>query len=476
MGHRILGAAAAAFVLAGSSSASAATPNDFFADAAVIAGVPFSDTVDLSGATVEPGEPQFCTFMEHTVWYAFTPPANGVVRFTATGSGFTDTGLSLYQASGPGFPGLSFLGCSPFGGSVTIDAQAGATYYVQTGSVYTLGSLTLVAEGVPPPPNDDFANATAITALPFGDSVDTSVATLEPGEPTPSCAAGYDASKTVWYRFAPAASGSVTASLDTFFATVIAAYAGGSLGGLSEVVCRSSPGPLTFRAEAGTTYQFQVAGLFGSGGPLGFHLAATPPPVAGFFFYPFDPSVFDVVQFNDASSDPGGAGFLPPAWNFGDGSTATGFNVTHRYGVDGDYLVQLDVATADGRTASATQTVPVRTHDVGIARLSAPQSANAGQTRSISVDVRNTRYPEVVDVHLYRSTPAGFEIVGTSRQSVPVRQGNRTTRFDFNYTFTSDDAKVGKVTFKADAILVNARDALPADNEAISSPPTKVNR
>jgi hypothetical protein len=57
---------------------------------------------------------------------------------------------------------------------------------------------------------------------------------------------------------------------------------------------------------------------------------------------------------------------------------------------------------------------------------------------------------------------------------VPVRQANRTTAFSFDYTFTSDDWSIGKVTFWAVAWLQNARDALPADNEAISAP-TKVN-
>jgi hypothetical protein len=65
--------------------------------------------------------------------------------------------------------------------------------------------------------------------------------------------------------------------------------------------------------------------------------------------------------------------------------------------------------------------------------------------------------------------------VGTLNQQVPVRPSNRTTTFNFSYTFTKDDATMGKVTFKAVANIQGARDALPADNEAIASP-TKVNR
>jgi len=54
-----------------------------------------------------------------------------------------------------------------------------------------------------------------------------------------------------------------------------------------------------------------------------------------------------------------------------------------------------------------------------------------------------------------------------------VRGGNTTSDSSFNYTFTQDDQALGKVTFKAIATIVSARDSLLADNEAISLP-TKV--
>jgi hypothetical protein len=142
---------------------------------------------------------------------------------------------------------------------------------------------------------------------------------------------------------------------------------------------------------------------------------------------------------------------------------------------DGTYTARLEVATVDGRTASAEQVVNVRTHDIAIAKMTVPQSANAGQSRSITVGLSNKRYGETVRVDLYRSTTTGFVQFASSTQSVPVRAGNRTTDFTFNYVFTNDDALLGKVTFKAVATIVNARDALQADNEATALP-TKVNR
>src|SRR5262249_29157466 len=150
--------------------------------------------------------------------------------------------------------------------------------------------------------------------------------------------------------------------------------------------------------------------------------------------------------------------------------------VAHQYAKDGDYTVELTVTTIDGRTASTSQIVRVKTHDVSIARFLVPVAASVGQTRTITVGIRNTRYPETVQVQLFKSTTTGFSFspIGTLTHSVPVVQGGRTTDFSFNYTFKSDDATVGKVSFEAVATIIGARDALPADNTAISLP-TKIN-
>jgi PKD repeat protein len=233
---------------------------------------------------------------------------------------------------------------------------------------------------------------------------------------------------------------------------------------------------LTFRAHAGTTYYFQLGSFYGTGGP-DFHinLSVAPPPQPSFYFNPGDPSVFDSVQFFDNSSDPGQAAFASETWDFGDGANTAnpGCCPNHHYAVDGDYTVKLDVTTTDGRTASTSQVVHVRTHDVAITNLVVPRSARVGRTQKLTVGVSNQRYPENVQVDLYRSTPAGLVRFGSLTQTVPVRPRRRTTDFVFSYTFTSDDAAVGKVTFKAVATIVDARDALQSDNESVA-PPTKV--
>jgi PKD repeat protein len=327
------------------------------------------------------------------------------------------------------------------------------------------------------PPNDDFANARSIAGLPFDDVVDIISASMEVGEPTPTCSSG-SSGRTIWYSFTPSATGSISASIiNAQFSTVVAAYTGSSLPSLTQVGCRAFGGKVTFRAEAHTTYYFQVDGMFGGSGPLEFLLEVTPAPTASFYFFPSDPTIFDVVQFNENSFDPGEVGIESRQWAFGDGATTTTTSccVTHQYTTDASYVVQLTVTTFDGRTASTSQTVLVRTHDVAITKFSAPKSASAGQTRQITVGLNSKRYPETVEVQLFKSVPGGYQQVGSLTQSVPVRPSNRTTDFSFSYTFTGADAQVGKVTFRAVANLLGARDALPADNEAIA-PPTKVSR
>jgi PKD domain len=452
--------------------------NDNFADAGVISALPFTDSGDLNGTTTEAGEQGFCSFQPQTVWYAFTPSTTGVISVDLNGSS-GGVVLTAYQYYGGGLGGLAYMSCIySFQGSLTFTVQAGTTYYFQVGSYYNGSVLAqLNVREIPPPPNDAFADAKEALALPFNDAADLTAATTEPGEPVTN----FSIVGSAWYVFTPSESGSFTANANFCCGyQILTVYTGDSVAGLTEV--KFSPyGMVTFRGTAGTTYHIQVGrtGGFGGTSPMTFRLDKTPPPVAGMSFSPFDPSMFDNIQFGAYGSyDPVNVGIETFAWSFGDGSTDTGFSVLHRYAADGDYPARLTVTTFDGRSASATQTVHVKTHDVAIVKFTAPNAASAGQTRQISVAVNNSRYPETVQVQLMKSVPGvygGFVTVGTLTQSVPAAGKNQSTPFAFSYTFTSDDAAVGKVTFQAVATLLGARDAQSADNTAISLP-TKVGR
>jgi hypothetical protein len=299
---------------------------------------------------------------------------------------------------------------------------------------------------------------------------------VEAGEPVPSCS--YEGPLyTVWYAFTPAETGSYLASIPSSgFIPTIAVYTGSSLDNLTEVGCRNYWNPLSFQAEAGTTYYLQLGSLYNwsqPGGTVQFHLDVTAPPVADICYYPENPTSLETIQFYDCSFDPAWIGIQSYAWDFGDGTTSTDYGAIHQYGKDGDYSVQHGITTYDGRSASTSRVVQVRTHDVSITKLLAPKTASVGQKKTITLSIRNNRYTERVRIELYKSNPmGGYDFVGSLTKSVLARKGNSTTPFSFNYTFTSQDAQMGKVTFRAVVTIEGARDAFPFDNEIISMPPT----
>jgi PKD repeat protein len=469
-------------LLVPTAASAAPPPNDDFANATTVdpSSLPVSDSITIDEATSEPGEPAPCLgTVAQTAWYKITPSADSVLR-VRTNASFYYQFAAVFEQTGSGLGGLSAISCLvyPWDGSHnTFSVQAAKTYYVQVGSAYpSSGTLGLSLELVPPPANDDFADATVISRLPFSDSVDTSAGSVEPSEPIPSCSYTGQPAGTVWYRYTPPSDGWVSATtFGSYPTTVFAAYSGAALGSLIEIVCRVQYGRLTIPVLAGHTYSFLVGGLYGVRGTIGFQLDVAPNPVAAFGMSIGDPSIYDTIQFYDQSYDPAEVGIQSESWSFGDGATSSnpGCCPTHRYAKDGDYTVELDVTTADGRTASTRQLVHVKTHDVTISKVTVPQTASVGQTRSIAVGLTNTRYPETVQVQLLKSVAGGgWQQVGSLTQYVPVRGANRPTSFGFSYTFAPDDATLGKISFQAVATIQGARDAIPTDNGFISLPTT----
>jgi len=81
-------------------------------------------------------------------------------------------------------------------------------------------------------------------------------------------------------------------------------------------------------------------------------------PVASFTYYPFGPSILDIINFEDTSEDPDGT-IVSWLWEFGDGNTSTRRNLSHQYADKGDYLVRLTVTDNDDADNSTTQIVTV---------------------------------------------------------------------------------------------------------------------
>ncbi len=141
----------------------------------------------------------------------------------------------------------------------------------------------LLGEAMPafaaPPGNDDRANATVISTIPFSDSLSTAEATNEADEPS-EC----DIANTVWYSFNP--SSDIRLEANTFgsdYDTVIAVWEDLGGGNLGFVGCNDDAVDLQslvrWDAVGGTTYLLQVGGFLGDTGNLVFNLLEAPPPV-----------------------------------------------------------------------------------------------------------------------------------------------------------------------------------------------------
>jgi hypothetical protein len=123
----------------------------------------------------------------------------------------------------------------------------------------------------PAPANDNFANAFAITGNSFTDTKDSSAATTETSDPTPSCVFGTNTmgrSNSIWYKFTPASGG--MANLDTSgsnYDTVLSIWTG-SAGSFTSAACNNGivgPGIVVVTQlsnvslTGGTTYFIMVS-------------------------------------------------------------------------------------------------------------------------------------------------------------------------------------------------------------------------
>jgi len=185
----------------------------------------------------------------------------------------------------------------------------------------------------PPPPNDNFANATNINPYTFGDVQDSSGATTESMDPTPPCVqqsqgntGGHPngAYNSIWYKFTPVVSAPL--NMDTSgssYDSVLSVWSG-SPGSLVNVACNDDiiPGVniqsqlANVQLTAGTTYYIMVSSF----GP------PDPNPIAlggrTFFNFSFNggltpaPTITSISPTSANSGDPNftltvnGSGFL----------------------------------------------------------------------------------------------------------------------------------------------------------------------
>lgn len=194
------------------------------------------------------------------------------------------------------------------------------------------GAASGDAQTAGPPPNDNYADAIPIDALPFSDTRGMSEATLEPAELKPSCTGpplplpasvgptgfGVD-DASVWYRFEAITDTTITIDpRSSDFTVVVAVYDGEDLVTQQEVGCAqtdSSP-VLTVDLAGGRSYAIQMARIYElQGTALSFTIVegrvVLPPDAVFREDVSFDPGVGDATVIAIVDS-----GISPYHWDF----------------------------------------------------------------------------------------------------------------------------------------------------------------
>lgn len=135
-------------------------------------------------------------------------------------------------------------------------------------AVVAAGSMLAAGPAGASQSNDSFDHAARVDRLPFHQIVVPATATLEAGEPSPSCSI---AAGSVWYRLELGSPASVAIIGDgDSTGTFIAVWEGDSFADLQERACDDDawgarPSQVSFIASLGAVYHVQVGPAWGAG-------------------------------------------------------------------------------------------------------------------------------------------------------------------------------------------------------------------
>jgi PKD repeat protein len=180
--------------------------------------------------------------------------------------------------------------------------------------------------------------------------------------------------------------------------------------------------------------------------------AGNQPPVAQFTY---ECSGLSCTFNGSGSSDPDGS-IASYAWDFGDGTSASGASASHTYAVEGTYPVLLTVTDNDGATDTESQNVPVGVSlgtmfvfDISMSG----KSAGPNRSATAVVTIHDTGGSPVAGatVHGTWGGDYGGSVSGVTAadgtvafSSGKVRQANAT------FTFTVDDVVHDGFTYDPD--------------------------
>jgi len=243
----------------------AAPANDLFGQRSVLVGDNLTQSVELTGASLEAGEPQHLPLssglqVTGSVWYEWTAPNTGTLFVSGRAGARPGTVVIVYL-------GNQLATLQPVGFAIPdqfghIAVQAGETYVLAVADTGLGGGEAAVSiQLLPRPANDDFADRSLLEGLPVKWEGSLANATLENGESRPDVA-------SVWWRWLAPISGQVVLWIPEATTLVNASvFTGTSLPSLIPLASlRSDRDNVQFPAVAGTEYAISLAD--GSSGPL----------------------------------------------------------------------------------------------------------------------------------------------------------------------------------------------------------------
>ncbi len=282
-----------------------AVPNDDFADAQVLSGSSGSVTGTLAGATTEPGE---LNANSASIWYRFTAPQDGALTLDLWGSAYS---MPLEVYSGASVGALTRVPIDQSTYQRTVGLKAGVTYGIQVSddSYGGVGRVAL-AWSFGLPVNDNFASARWINSWSDSTYDTTSGATKEAGEPSH---AGQPGGHSIWFRLTAYTTQPIELHTSgSTFDTLLAVYAGSSVGGLTLVAQNDDLSTsdtysfVRFTPVPGRVYSIAVDGKAGATGWVYLHMY----PGSGSRLRDF---------FSDPTQITGVSGSDPYGWNGGAG-------------------------------------------------------------------------------------------------------------------------------------------------------------
>jgi hypothetical protein len=257
--------------------------NDNFDDRIFLPGLPVSTTGSNIGDTGEAQEPAQSGPI-NSAWWSWTAPSTGIVTFDTQGSNF-DTYLSVF--TGFNLPNLTLIDFnddvipgSDLTSQVSLNATAGTTYQIAVDGWWTNTGDIQLNITAPPPPNDDFANAIALTGAIANSTGSNHGATEELGEPAQSG----QINSAWWSWTAPSRGFFQVDTIGSDFDTWLSVFTGSAVNSLTLIGADDDSGlGLTslynLNATAGTTYPIAVDGYsYYTLGSINLNIAPTAPP------------------------------------------------------------------------------------------------------------------------------------------------------------------------------------------------------